>query len=65
MKHGCAIGIDIGGTHSKLGVVDASGAVHHAWKMPTEAHGSSPEPYLDQLVREIQALLNKVYSTRA
>jgi glucokinase len=52
----CAIGVDIGGTHTKLGVVEANGVILHFRKIPTEARGGLAA-YLDRIFTEIQHLL--------
>jgi glucokinase len=52
-----ALGIDIGGTHTKVGLVSEQGDVQVLRRVPTEARGSSPQPYLDTLIATAQQLL--------
>lgn len=52
----CAIGIDIGGTHTKLARVSATGEVLKLVRTPTTTHGD-PAPYLDELRRVASALI--------
>jgi glucokinase len=44
----CAIGIDIGGTYTKVGLVAEDGSVRHLQRIPTASH-CDPASYLDQL----------------
>lgn len=53
MSRLCAIGVDIGGTHTKLGVVDASGIIRHFRKIPTAARGGLAA-FLERIFAEIQ-----------
>lgn len=53
-----AIGIDIGGTHAKIGLVNIDGAVFAFRRIPTRAQGTDPGPFLDDLIanaRQVQA----------
>lgn len=52
-----ALGIDIGGTHTKLGIVNTLGQISHFRKFPTEAKGDSPEKFLQRLEVEIRQIL--------
>ncbi len=52
----CAIGIDIGGTYTKVGLVTADGLPHHLHRLPTASH-SDPTNYLEQLKRLVSSLL--------
>ncbi len=45
-----ALGIDIGGTHTKIGLVNATGEITAFVRIPTEARGIDPAPYLDNLL---------------
>lgn len=45
-----ALGIDIGGTDIKMGLVDEAGKVTALCRFPTEARGSDPQPVLDRIV---------------
>lgn len=51
-----AIGIDIGGTYTKLGLVVQDASVSHLVRIPTAAH-QEPLPYLQRLAERIEALL--------
>ncbi|MFN8450426.1 MAG: ROK family protein [Anaerolineae bacterium] len=51
------LGIDIGGTHTKLGLVQADGTVRSPGKIPTNATGSSPDPFFDRLFPAIDELV--------
>jgi len=44
-----ALGIDIGGTNTKVGLVDGSGNIFNFQAFPTQAKGSDPQPFLDKL----------------
>jgi glucokinase len=48
MREVYAVGIDIGGTFTKAGLVAADGTVAHLIRIPTAAH-SDPTEYLDRL----------------
>ncbi len=50
-----AAGIDIGGTHTKLALVDEGGNIVEFQRMSSDAFGD-PQPFLDELVRRIQKL---------
>ena len=43
------LGIDIGGTATKLAVVQPDGTITHQDKIPTEARGTDPEPFFTRL----------------
>ncbi len=51
------IGIDIGGTHTKMGIVTRSGALHGYRAMETDAAGTDPEPFLRRLFAQVDELL--------
>jgi glucokinase len=51
-----AIGVDIGGTYTKLGLVAADASVSHLARIPTAAR-QEPLPYLQRLAEQIEALL--------
>ena len=53
-----ALGVDIGGTHTKIALVSANGDIHAFSRVPTEAHGSDPAPYLENLVTQMRQTLN-------
>jgi len=48
------LGIDIGGTNTKVGIVDPQGNLLAFQKMPTEAFGTDPAPYLARLAPLIE-----------
>jgi glucokinase len=48
MPGGCAIGIDIGGTYTKAGLVSGDGTVHNLTRFPTASH-VDPVEYLNRL----------------
>ena len=52
----CAVGIDIGGTFTKLALVDELGGILWHSKIPTQAHGR-PDEYLARLCSLIEPLL--------
>jgi len=52
-----AIGIDIGGTHTKLGIVGSDGSIREFQSFPTEASGQDPTPFLRQLKERIGELM--------
>lgn len=53
-----AIGIDIGGTHTKLALVTEDGEIRNIETFPTAAR-EDPKAYLDSLVQRIARLVNK------
>ena len=50
-----AVGVDIGGTHTKLALVDKGGNIAEFQRMSSDAFGN-PQPFLDELVRRIEKL---------
>jgi glucokinase len=54
---GFALGIDIGGTFTKIGLVDRSGQITAFRRIPTNARGTDPKPYLDDLLTNVQQVL--------
>jgi glucokinase len=52
-----AIGIDIGGTYTKLAIVSLDGEIKHIETLPTVAH-EDPQDYLNNLVHRIGQLAN-------
>jgi glucokinase len=52
-----ALGIDIGGTNTKMAFVNRTGLVTMPHSMPTDAYGASPEPFLNRLYRLIDEVL--------
>ncbi|MBK5272507.1 MAG: ROK family protein, partial [Bacteroidia bacterium] len=53
-----AIGIDIGGTGTKFGIVDRSGNILFAGKMSTRGH-SGIEGFVDELYNHLHPLIEK------
>jgi len=53
-----AIGIDIGGTGTKYGIVDRDGNVLFSGEMSTKKH-KEIEPYIDELHEHLQVLIEK------
>jgi len=53
-----AIGIDIGGTHTKLALVTEDGEIQHIETLPTAAR-EDPKDYLDSLVQRIAELVDE------
>jgi glucokinase len=51
------LGIDVGGTNTKLGLVSTTGEVSSFRSFPTEAHGDSPDEFLHNLFSNVQELL--------
>lgn len=45
-----ALGVDIGGTHTKIGLVDEDGQIYGFRRIATEAREPDPQPYLDKLI---------------
>lgn len=56
------IGIDIGGTHTKLAVVSEDGEISNLESFQTSAR-EDPKDYLDQLVQRIERLVNNTSIT--
>ena len=52
-----ALGIDIGGTNTKMGIVTPTGQISMLRTMPTDAYGTSPEPFLKRLYGLIDEVL--------
>jgi hypothetical protein len=52
-----AIGIDIGGTHTKLAIVSKRDEIQHLESFPTAAR-EDPQDYLDSLVQRIDRLIH-------
>jgi len=52
-----ALGFDVGGTNTKLGLVSLDGSITHFRHFTTDAHGDSPEPFLANLTGNITELL--------
>ncbi len=52
-----ALGIDVGGTSTKMGLVNTAGEITAFRQMPTEATGTDPAPFLNRLYAAIDAVL--------
>lgn len=52
-----ALGIDVGGTHTKLGCIDRSGQITGFRRIPTDAQGTDPGSFLDRLFSTADDLL--------
>lgn len=57
MNEPLVLGIDIGGTNTKMGLVNNRGEISGFHKMPTDAHGDDPQLFLTRLYAEIDAAL--------
>lgn len=55
------LGIDVGGTNIRIGVVDSTGQVLESIKFPSVEAGVSPEEKLAQIVLEAKKLVNGTY----
>jgi glucokinase len=52
-----ALGIDVGGTNTKLALVDAQGRISSFQRIPTDALGRDPHPFLGRLFASMDGLL--------
>ncbi len=52
-----AVGVDVGGTHTKLGLVDSAGRISAFQRIPTDARGTDPGPFVTRLLARIDGLL--------
>lgn len=57
MASSLALGVDIGGTSTKLGLVERSGTITAQYRLPTDAHGNDPDPFLTRLYAAIDGVL--------
>lgn len=55
-----ALGIDIGGTHTKLGCVHPSGQITAFQRIPTAAQGTDPGPFMARLFAAIDSILASI-----
>ena len=53
------IGVDIGGTGTKYGIVDKDGNVLHSSSMPTNTHAQVTS-FIDELYERLSELIEKV-----
>jgi glucokinase len=51
------LAIDIGGTATKFGLVQSDGTIVHSSKIPTEAHGTTPDPFFARLFEALDPLV--------
>jgi glucokinase len=54
-----ALGIDIGGTHTKIGIVDEAGRIYGLRRIATEARGTDPQPYLNHLIANARQVVDE------
>lgn len=55
--HEFALGVDIGGSCTKMGLVDRAGAVTEARQFATAVQGDQPDQFIAQLLAEVGGLL--------
>lgn len=53
-----ALGVDIGGTNTKVGLVDMNGKVSLFNSFPTQTQGVDPNPFLEQLCENVGEILD-------
>jgi glucokinase len=58
MSRSCAIGIDIGGTFTKVGLVSSDGKLSHLVRLPTASH-EDPTGYLDRVRKLVSGLIKE------
>jgi glucokinase len=56
-KNIVVLGIDIGGTNTKMALVNRTGRISVTRTIPTDAYGTSPEPFLNRLYELIDEVL--------
>ena len=56
MSNSTVLGIDIGGTNTKLGLVEPDGSLRRSGKIPTDARGTDPAPFFRRLFAAMDAL---------
>ena len=54
-----ALGIDIGGTHTKIGLVNEDGTLESFRRIGTQAKGDKATPFLNSLITQVQILLTE------
>ncbi len=64
MSNNLVLGIDLGGTNCKFGIVDAEGRVINSSKAPTRAD-SGPEGVVEGIVRHAKELIDAGYAVKA
>lgn len=58
-----ALGIDIGGTNTKLGLIHPDGSIENGGRIPTDAHGADPAPFFERLFAATDALVESAGSS--
>lgn len=53
-----ALGVDIGGTNTKIGLVDVIGEIKIFKSFPTQAQGDDPNPFLDRLRFNMEEIID-------
>jgi glucokinase len=59
-KEPLAIGIDIGGTGTKFGIVDRNGNILFSSEISTRGHGEEIEGFIDELYNNLYPLIERV-----
>ena len=59
MQPPLALGVDVGGTNTKAGLVDKKGRVFAFTRFPTQGHGDSAEPFMADLRSSVAGLLER------
>ncbi len=54
-----ALAFDVGGTNTKIGLVNAVGEVSAFRQFPTNARGRSPDPFLRHLIKNLREVLHE------
>ena len=57
MNNPTVLGIDIGGTNTKMGLVAPDGTIRSSGKIPTDAKGDDPEPFFSRLYPAVDGLV--------
>ena len=57
MNNPTVLGIDIGGTNTKMGLVTPDGTIRSSGKIPTDAKGDDPEPFFSRLYPAVDGLV--------
>jgi len=62
-KTSLALGVDVGGTNTKVGLVSSKGKILHSQSFPTNALGSNPDPFLTNLKNVLQTFIKSTDKT--
>lgn len=54
-----ALGVDVGGTNTKMGLVSPDGTITHFRRIPTDCKGTDPGPFLTRLLPALESLLKE------